>query len=93
MQVPSNGRGLVLANNKDKNDDVISSPKIPERGPSGSGKRQLDEAAIIVLQRRIEQAKAAGAVNIAVNVDFLLEVLGGYREATLKAGWKSRMEI
>lgn len=75
------------------NKDVVSSPHIPEKGPTGSGKRQFDVAAANVLERRIMQARDAGAVNIAIDCDFLLELLHASKEAMTKANYKSRREI
>ena len=79
-----------MADEKEK--DVITSPKLPERGPTERGKRQLDEATTIALRRRIEAAKRDGAVNISVGVDFLLELLNGTQQA-MRGGFKSHMEV
>lgn len=77
-----------MANEK----DVISSPKLPERGPTERGKRQFDDAAVVGLRKRIEAAKRDGAVNIAVGVDFLLELLQGVQHG-MRGGFKSNMEV
>lgn len=79
-----------MANDK----PVVSSPKLrPERGPTDTGKRQFDNATVTALMQRIEQAKLDGAVNISVNIDFLLELLTGCSRAMRDAQWKSNMEI
>lgn len=76
------------------NEGVVNSPKLrPERGPTDIGKRQFDRATASALMQRIEQAKLDGAVNIAVNIDFLLELLTGCQRAMHDAQWKSKMEI
>lgn len=80
--------GLALANEK----DVISSPKVPERG-STEGKRQFDVAAAQVLERRVQQAVNAGATNIAVDASFLLELLAATKHAMTRAAYKSQKEI
>ncbi len=72
--------------------DVITSPKLPERGPTEREKRQFDEATIVALRRRVEAAKRDGAVNISVGVDFLIELLNGTQRA-MQGGFKSHMEV
>lgn len=73
--------------------EVISSPKLAERGPTDRGKRTFDVATNIAMLQRVEQAKRDGAVNIAVGVDFLLELLTGCQRAMRDTQWKSKLEV
>lgn len=82
-----------MANEKPDQGDLIQSPKLtPTSGPT-EGRRQVDSNALTMLLRRIEQAKRDGAVNIAVNIDLLLELLAGTRQAMDRVAFKSRLEI
>lgn len=53
---------------------------------------ELNIAAVVVLQKRIEQAKLDGSINIVVKADLLLELLRGTQEAMSK-GWTSTLEV
>ena len=74
-------------------DDVITSPRLPERGPTEREKRVFDETAAAVLARRVAAAQRDGAVNIAVKISFLLELLEASRVAMRHANYTSREEI
>jgi hypothetical protein len=77
-------------------DKLIDSPVLPKpvpaQGPTDL-KRQVDAAALTVLLQRVQDAKNSGAVNVAVNVDFLLELLRGSHEAVRSLNWKLNTEI
>lgn len=73
--------------------DVVDSPQLPEKGPTEPARCAFDDTAAALLARRIELAKLDGAVNIAVGVDFLLELLQASRHAMRQAGYKSQKEI
>lgn len=73
--------------------DVVESPRLPVKGPTEPARRVFDDSAAGQLARRIELAKLDGAVNIAVGIDFLLELLQASRHAMRQAGYKSTKEI
>ena len=72
--------------------DVITSPKLPERGPTKREKRQVDDAVLGALKRRIEIAKREGAVNISVGIDFLLDLMSGTQHG-VRNGYKPNTEV
>jgi hypothetical protein len=77
-------------------DKLVDSPvlpkPVPEQGPTDL-KRQVDAAAINVLLQRVQEAKHNGAVNVAINIDFLLELLRSSQEAVTRLDWKLNTEI
>lgn len=77
-------------------DKLIDSPALPKPVPTHGPtdlKRQVDTAALTVLLQRVQDAKNSGVVNVAVNVDFLLELLRSSHEAVRSLNWKLNTEI
>jgi hypothetical protein len=65
---------------------------IPAQGPTDL-KREITPTALTTLLHRVEHAKAAGAVNVAVDVNLLLDLLTGSREALTHLGWRATTSL
>lgn len=73
---------------KDSLDQVPVSDAAP-----GKGANDFNQAAVVVLRQRVAQAKTAGAVNVAVDINFLDELLAGCGVAMKHAKWVSNRKV